>query len=78
MKGLEPQGPERGDTEKWIFPKVTLTEKEKKEIVATVVKIGVVAMFRMHLYTFGGKYFLQSDHVSLGCKIVGEGGESPD
>ena len=34
-----------GDQEQWVFPPVELTQVEKDEIVATVIKIAVRKMF---------------------------------
>ena len=86
VTGIGPKGAERGDTEQWEFPKVTLTELEKREVVATVVMIGVEKMFETHLYSFSGKVDRQAKegpiglrstcssctccHVSLGQEIV--------
>ena len=58
VTGDGPMGAERGDQEQWNFPRVELTEREKRLIVATVVKIAVLVLFRTHLYTFGGRFFL--------------------
>ena len=48
----------------WIFPKVKLTPEEKKNVVATVVKMASRAMFKKH-YEFGGKKFQQLRGVLL-------------
>ena len=51
--------------ENWYFPGVDLTELEKRLIVATVVKIGVLIMMNTHVYTWNGESYLQS----AGCPI---------
>ena len=38
ITGVGPSGPDNGDTEQWMFPRVRLTASEKKEIIAHVVK----------------------------------------
>ena len=68
ISGTGPSGPDRGDTEQWIFPKVRLTIKEKKEIIATVTKIMNEAMFKTHVYTFGGKLFKQVRGGPIGLR----------
>ena len=68
IRGQGPKGPEKGDTEQWIFPRVTLTEEEKKEIVATVIKIAVGAMFEHHYYSFKGKIFKQLKGGPIGLR----------
>ena len=42
VTGKGPLGKERGDQEQWRFPRVTLTEEEKKMVMAEVVKISTV------------------------------------
>jgi hypothetical protein len=38
--------------EHWAFPRVELTEYEKRLIVATIVKIGVLVMMNTHIYSW--------------------------
>ena len=59
-------GKERGDQEQRRFPRVRLSEEEKKEIIATVVMISTKFMFSSHLYTFAGKTFRQSSGEPIG------------
>ena len=68
MKGDGPRGKYRGDTEQWIFPRVVLTDEEKKELVATVVQIMTEALFRNHFYTFGGKTYHQKGGGPIGLR----------
>ena len=68
ITGVGPNGPERGDTEQWVFPRVRLTEKEKNKIMAVVIKIITETMFRTHVYTFGGKVFRQSNGGPIGLR----------
>ena len=64
MKGAGPHGKVQGDQEKRIFPCVTLTDSEKKEIIAEVVAIATKAMFQQHFYKFSGKVFHQT-HIGI-------------
>ena len=57
VRGQGPKGPEVGDTEQWIFPRVVLTPEDKLEIIGTVLSIATMAMFKNHYYSFGGKIF---------------------
>ena len=61
-------GRERGDTEQWRFPSVTLTAREKLLVVAEVIKICTEEMFKNHLYTFGGKIFKQKKGGQIGLR----------
>ena len=68
MTGAGPSGPGTGDTEQWIFPKVKLTGMEKKCIIATVAEIMTDAMFRTHIYTFGGEMYRQEGGGPIGFR----------
>ena len=61
-------GKEVGDTEQWIFPEVTLTADERREILAAVTRLMVELMFSTHIYTFGGKLFRQAKGVPIGLR----------
>ena len=52
-----PMGSEMGDQEQWKFPRVTLTQREKRLIVATVMRIAVLTLFRTHNYTIGRRAY---------------------
>ena len=47
-----------------------LTEKEKRDIIAVVVKISVEKMFETHLYSFAGKTYRQSGGGPIGLGIT--------
>ena len=69
VTGVDPRGPEAGNQDQWKFPPgVKLTEKEKRMIVATVMKIAVMVLFRTHVYEFGGKFFLQKKGGPIGLR----------
>ena len=54
--------------ENCVFPPVELTELEERMIVATVVKIGVIAQMNTHVYTFDGEMFLQKAGGPIGLR----------
>ena len=68
VTGKGPAGPYRGDQEQWRFPVVTLTEKEKRMIVAEVTRITTEVMFDHHLYTFGGQVYKQRGGGPIGLR----------
>ena len=68
VTGEGPLGPDCGDQEQWVFPTVELTKREKRLIIATVMKIAVLVLFRSHVYTFGGKFFLQKRGGPIGLR----------
>ena len=72
MTGEVPLGPDPGGKEddQWVFPKVCLTDLEKKMIIATVVQIGVVVMFNTHIYQFNQNYYLQKRGGPIGLRAT--------
>ena len=71
VTGQGPMGPEANDEEQWIFPRVELTELEKKKLFATALKIGVKTAFRTHLYQFGGRIYHQTSGGPIGLRLAG-------
>ena len=68
VTGAGPMGSEMGDQEQWKFPRVTLSKREKRLMVATVMRIAVLTLFRTHTYTFGGRYYLQKAGGPIGLR----------
>ena len=68
VTGKGPLGPDRGDQEQWCWPRVKLSEEEKRMVVAEVVKIIAEVMFSNHLYTFGGKTYRQKKGGPIGLR----------
>ena len=65
---LGKMGANVGDQEQWKFPSVKLTNLEKRLIVATVMRIAVITLFRTHTYSFGGRYYLQKAGGPIGLR----------
>ena len=57
-----------GATEQWIFPEVTLTEDEKRRILATCTRLLVEILFKNHIYSFGGKWYRQGTGGPIGLR----------
>ena len=68
VTGVGPAGATTGDQEQWEFPDVELTALEKRMIIARVMHTAVMALFRKHTYTFGGKYYLQKQGGPIGLR----------
>ena len=68
VTGAGPAGATTGDQEQWEFPRVELTKLEKRMIVARVMYTAVMALFKKHTYTFGGKYYLQKQGGPIGLR----------
>ena len=68
MTGQGPLGAEVGDEKQWVFPKVGITEMEKKPIISEVLRLGVETMFDTHIYSFGGRIFKQSEGGPIGLR----------
>ena len=77
-KGAEPRIPGRealsGDPEKdeirWEFPKREATEKEKINLMAACLEIGVRTCFENHVYQFGGRNYLQKSGGPIGMRVT--------
>ena len=54
--------------EHWYFPTAELTEADKRMIVATVVKVGVLVMMNTHVYTWNGESYLQKAGGPIGLR----------
>jgi hypothetical protein len=52
--------------EHWFFPGAELTEHEKRMIVVTIVKLLVLVMMNIHIYTWDGETFLQTAGGPIG------------
>ena len=50
VRGAGPKGPEVGDQEHWIFPRVVLSKQNKLEIIGTVIDNATTAMFSHHYF----------------------------
>ena len=68
IRGAGPRGPEKGDTDQWIFPKVVLTKEDKLEIIGTVLCIATTALFKNHYYSFGGDMYRQNGGGPIGLR----------
>ena len=58
VTGSEAMGAET-ESQQWIFPEVSPTKHQVKLLVAACLGVGVLACFRLHTYTFGGRMFQQ-------------------
>ena len=61
-------GPDEGKVCQWTFPKVTLTDLEKRMILASVMRIAVITMFNTHIYSFDNTYYLQRCGGPIGLR----------
>ena len=62
------------DTEndsQWRFPKIKLTEKDKRLLLATVIQMVVKTIFQTHVYQFGGKVYHQKQGGPIGLRATG-------
>ena len=55
-------------TQRTFPPNIRLTVREKRMIVATVMKIAVLVLFRTHIYEFGENFYLQSKVGPIGFR----------
>ena len=57
-----------GDQEQWVFPRITLSEEDKLEILGTVLDIATTSLFSHHYYSFGGAKFRQKGGGRIGLR----------
>ena len=71
MTGEGPLGPDEAKKVQWEFPNVgRFSELEKKMILAHVMRIAVLTMFRTHIYSFENRYFLQQRGGLIGLRAT--------
>ena len=70
IRGAGPRGPECGDTEQWVFPRVVLKPEDKLEILGTVLSIAVTELFKHHYYSFGGATYRQNAGGPIGLRAT--------
>ena len=68
VRGAGPKARDVGDTEQWVFPRVTLTDMDKLEILGTVLAIATTSLFSHHFYSFGGAKFRQREGGPIGLR----------
>ena len=71
ITGEDPLSKDSGCQEQWEFKDLGsngLTGREKKLVLAKVMKTAVLAIFKTHTYSFGAKYYLQSKGGPIGLR----------
>ena len=70
ITGEDPLAKDSGCQDQWEFPALGngLTDVEKRLVVAKVMKTSVLAIFKTHTYSFGGKYFHQTKGGPIGLR----------
>ena len=70
ITGKEPMGFASDDEIRWKFPETEITEKEKVNLIAAALEIGVKTSFQRHLYQFNGKVYRQTSGGPIGLRIT--------
>ena len=70
ITGEDPLSKEQNSQDQWEFPHIPngLTKKEKRLLVAKVMKTAVLAIFKTHTYSFNKKFFLQAKGGPIGLR----------
>ena len=62
LTGQGPMGAEADDEKQWEFRRgAILTNSDKKKVMAEVLRLCVELMYSTHIYTFGGRYYVQAE-----------------
>jgi hypothetical protein len=67
--GINSKNEDAVDTQ-WVFPDTVPTDMEKRELLARMAEIGVRAIWRHFVYTFGGKLYLQRSGGPIGARVT--------
>ena len=62
-------GKQDSDTQ-WIFPDITPTAADERRLLAAALALAVRFIFSTHMYTFGGRVYLQSDGGPIGLRLT--------
>ena len=62
-------GAESTHYDHWFYPRTHFTTEEKKLLFAKCLKIGIMTLFRNHLYQFCGKIFRQNGGAPSGLRV---------
>ena len=70
ITGEDPLAKDTGVQDQWEFPTLRngLTATEKRLVIAKVLKTSVLAIFKTHTYSFGGKFFHQIKVGPIGLR----------
>ena len=70
ITGEDPMAQDTGVQDQWEFPTLRngLTATEKRLVIAKVLKTSVLAIFKTHTYSFGGRYFHQVKGGPIGLR----------
>ena len=69
LTGAGPMGAACDDEIQWEFRgEVHLSKKEKKTVMAEVLRLAVELMFSTHIYTFGGNCYKQKEGGPIGLR----------
>ena len=70
ITGKEPLSKHSNDEIRWVFSMRDPTEKEKRNLIAAALEIGVRTSFTNHIYQFGGKKYRQARGGPIGLRIT--------
>ena len=72
VKSKEAYEPEDRDEEhsSWSFKRTEFSEIEKRKIIGATLQIAIAASFHLHLYTFGGRVYLQMAGGPIGSRLT--------
>ena len=56
------------DLSGWILGERSCTEEEKREMLALLIQINTIILMMSHVYSFGGKVFIQGDGAGIGLR----------
>merc|ERR1712082_56584 len=61
---------EENSETQWIFPDRSPTPSEERKLLNAALAIAIRFIFSSHMYTFGGKVYIQSDGGPIGLRLT--------
>ena len=70
LNGTNVKQPNSNVESQWVFPDLTPTEHQIRLLMGAALYVAVKTLYRTHMYTFGGKVYLQSDGGPIGLRFT--------
>ena len=69
IKGPHHQKAVKEEEQKWVHQSPPVSRRLKRKILGKVVKIGIITLFTMFVYSFGGELYWQKAGAPIGTRV---------
>ena len=70
ITGLDVNSKKGNIQKQWYFPRIAITEEQKRDIISRCTEIAVRTLFENFTYNFGGVTYLQAKGGPIGARIT--------